>query len=77
MVAAGRFRVFADWSLGRRGGPEGVHAGGRWGPPARRRRRFSPFFLFLRDFVLVFMGIRRTSGHAITRSRLATACQRG
>ena len=32
------------------GAPEGVHAGGRWGPMARRRRRFFAFFLFSRFF---------------------------
>jgi len=48
------------------GAPEGVHAGGRWGPMARRRRRFFGVFFFFRDFLLVFMGIRRTCGHAIT-----------
>ena len=33
------------------GAPEGVHAGGRWGPMARRRRRFfGVFFLFSRFF---------------------------
>ena len=44
------------WAAGA-GAPEGVHAGGRWGPMARRRRRFLDF---LGDFLLVFMGIRRT-----------------
>ena len=48
------------------GAPEGVHAGGRWGPMARRRRRFFGLFFFFRGFLLVFMGIRRTCGHAIT-----------
>ena len=33
------------------GAPEGVHAGGRWGPMARRRRRFfRDVFLFWRFF---------------------------
>ena len=48
------------------GAPEGVHAGGRWGPMARRRRRFFRIFFFFGGFLLVFMGIRRTCGHAIT-----------
>ena len=42
---------------------EGIHAGGRWGPMARRRRRFFRFFCAIFHF---FMGIRRTCGHAIT-----------
>ncbi|MCA8837503.1 MAG: hypothetical protein K8963_06600, partial [Proteobacteria bacterium] len=37
-------------SEGVRGGPKGVFG----------------FFFFFRDFLLVFMGIRRTCGHAIT-----------
>ena len=53
------------------------HAGGRWGPMARRRgaERFLDFF---GDCLLVFMGIRRTCGHAITPcdslSALLTPC---
>ena len=51
---------------GEAGALEGIHAGGRWGPMARRRRRFFGDFFFFRHFLLVFMGIRRTCGHAIT-----------
>ena len=38
---------------------------------ARRRRRF--FWFFLLDFLLVFMGIRRTCGHAITPCDILSA----
>ena len=56
------------------GAPEGVHAGGRWGSPARRRRRFfRSFFSFLAMFYLFSweFGVL-----AAMLSRLATACRR-
>ena len=58
----------AEYSVNAReqGALEDIHAGGRWGLMARRRRRFFGFFSFLRHFLLVFVGIRRTCGHAIT-----------
>ena len=52
------------------GAPEGVHAGGRWGPMARRRRRFFWIFLFW-PFFTCFHG-----NSAAMLSRLATACRR-
>ena len=51
------------------GALEGIHAGGRWGPMARRSAAAGadfPFFFFCAIFLLVFMGIRRACGHAIT-----------
>ena len=45
------------------GAPEGVHAGGGWGPMARRRRRFFRFFSFLAIFYLFSWEF---GGHAIT-----------
>ena len=53
-------------SLGRRGAPRGCPCGGEMGshgPP--QAPIFSAFFFFSR-FLLVFMGILRTCGHAIT-----------
>ena len=48
------------------GALEGTHAGGRWGPTARRRRRFFRIFSFFARFFTCFQGIRRSCGHAIT-----------
>ena len=65
-------RTSGDWAGA--GAPEGVHAGGRWGPMARRRRRFLQiFFLFSAIFYLFSweFGVL-----AAMLSRLATACRR-
>ena len=52
---------------GEAGALEGIHAGGRWGPTARRRRRFfRDFFSFFARCFTCFQGIRRSCGHAIT-----------
>ena len=55
------------WPLGRRGGPRGCPCGGEMGShgPPQAPICWS-FFFFFCDFLLVFMGIRRTCGHAIT-----------
>ena len=73
--AARRLRIFLSVSLwAGAGGPEGVHAGGRWGPMARRRRRFfGVFFLF---FAIFYLFSWEFGVLAAMLSRLATACRR-
>ena len=59
---------------GEAGALEGIHAGGRWGLMARRRRRFfGIFFLFCAIFYLFS---REFAVLAAMLSRLATACRR-
>ena len=55
------------------GPPEGVHAGGRWGPMARRRRRFFGVFSF---FAIFYLFSWEFGVLAAMLSRLATACRR-
>ena len=62
------------WLWEEAGDLEGIHAGGDGVPrPAAGADFFGTFFLFLRDFLLVF---KEFAGLAAMLSRLATACRR-
>ena len=61
-------------TLGGGEGPRGYPCGGEMGSPSPRQAPiFLAFFSFSRDFLLVFMGIRRTCGHAITPCDILSA----
>ena len=63
-----------DYLWGEAGPLGGTHAGGRWGPMARRRRRFVRHFFFFCAIFHLFswehleweFGVLGTCGHAIT-----------
>ena len=54
----------------------GTHAGGRWGPPARRRRRFFGMISFFARFFTCFHGNSAYLELAAMLSRLATSFRR-